>query len=534
MARRATEAASSTGAPWTATTSTTSGCAPRRRRAAQRPSRELRLLRDSPRPWSAPARGARTSSSPPRPRFRLVAWAPRWPSGTASPGCSTSAICGRTPRSRWARWSRRPALPDWRARLERRLYRSAAAITATTEDFVRAIEGRGGAGKRSCWSQRHAAARYLEAGGAAATPRRSGTRDGRFTWTYAGNLGLAQGLEAAIEAASMLGERLPAHPDRGGPAAGGSCPSWPRAARPAPSRSVIRFRPRRPRACCGHRTRCWSRLRRVSMGSSLRSCSTAARWRGRSSWPSAARPRSLPGDLTRRSASRLAIRPLSPNAVRALAEDAGPRERPRHRGRDFAERNSRERGSRAARVDPRGSRGTRAFGSGAKRLSTIAAMSFQAGRRGPMTALLTGVAGFIGSHLAEQLLDDGVDVRGVDRFSDYYDPAVKRGNLASLDGHDGFELVDGDLNSAQPGRAARRGRGHLPPRWTAGRPGQLGQRVRDLHARQRAQHSASPGGLPGAADRAGSSWPPRPRSTETRRAFPPGRTRGPRRCRRTG
>ena len=49
-----------------------------------------------------------------------------------------------------------------------------------------------------------------------------------------------------------------------------------------------------------------------------------------------------------------------------------------------------------------------------------------------MTVLLTGAAGFIGSHLAEQLLADGVDVRGVDRFSNYYDPELKRGNLASL------------------------------------------------------------------------------------------------------
>lgn len=64
-----------------------------------------------------------------------------------------------------------------------------------------------------------------------------------------------------------------------------------------------------------------------------------------------------------------------------------------------------------------------------------------------MTALVTGVAGFIGSHLAESLLDDGVSVRGVDRFSDYYDPALKRDNLELLARRDGFELIEADLNA---------------------------------------------------------------------------------------
>jgi UDP-glucuronate 4-epimerase len=63
-----------------------------------------------------------------------------------------------------------------------------------------------------------------------------------------------------------------------------------------------------------------------------------------------------------------------------------------------------------------------------------------------MTSLVTGVAGFIGSHLAERLISDGVSVRGVDRFSRYYDPAVKRGNLESLAESNRFEFVEGDLN----------------------------------------------------------------------------------------
>ena len=43
-------------------------------------------------------------------------------------------------------------------------------------------------------------------------------------------------------------------------------------------------------------------------------------------------------------------------------------------------------------------------------------------------ALVTGAGGFIGSHLTERLLGDGVRVTGVDCFTDYYDPRLKRAN----------------------------------------------------------------------------------------------------------
>ena len=42
-----------------------------------------------------------------------------------------------------------------------------------------------------------------------------------------------------------------------------------------------------------------------------------------------------------------------------------------------------------------------------------------------MRCLVTGVAGFIGSHLAERLLMDGHEVCGIDAFIDYYDRAIK-------------------------------------------------------------------------------------------------------------
>jgi nucleoside-diphosphate-sugar epimerase len=62
-------------------------------------------------------------------------------------------------------------------------------------------------------------------------------------------------------------------------------------------------------------------------------------------------------------------------------------------------------------------------------------------------ALVTGAAGFIGSHLAERLVDDGHSVRGVDCFTPYYDVATKRANLEGLRADPRFELVEADLRT---------------------------------------------------------------------------------------
>ena len=59
---------------------------------------------------------------------------------------------------------------------------------------------------------------------------------------------------------------------------------------------------------------------------------------------------------------------------------------------------------------------------------------------------MTGAAGFIGSHLCERLLRNGAEIRAVDRLSDYYDPDLKRGNLAAVEGEAGFSFAEGDLN----------------------------------------------------------------------------------------
>jgi len=59
--------------------------------------------------------------------------------------------------------------------------------------------------------------------------------------------------------------------------------------------------------------------------------------------------------------------------------------------------------------------------------------------------LLTGGAGFIGSHLAERMLRDGRRVVVLDNFDPYYDPAIKRANVRAASQHAGYRLVEGDI-----------------------------------------------------------------------------------------
>jgi UDP-glucuronate 4-epimerase len=65
-----------------------------------------------------------------------------------------------------------------------------------------------------------------------------------------------------------------------------------------------------------------------------------------------------------------------------------------------------------------------------------------------MTYLVTGGAGFVGSHVARTLLERGDSVVVIDNFNDYYDPAIKRSNAQSLSRYEHFTLVEGDIRDA--------------------------------------------------------------------------------------
>lgn len=63
----------------------------------------------------------------------------------------------------------------------------------------------------------------------------------------------------------------------------------------------------------------------------------------------------------------------------------------------------------------------------------------------PHHILLTGCAGFIGSHLCELLLANGHRIVGIDNFDDFYDRKAKENNLKGFEGHANFRFIEADL-----------------------------------------------------------------------------------------
>jgi UDP-glucuronate 4-epimerase len=63
----------------------------------------------------------------------------------------------------------------------------------------------------------------------------------------------------------------------------------------------------------------------------------------------------------------------------------------------------------------------------------------------PRSALVTGAAGFVGSHLVDRLLRDGWQVTGVDNFDDVYPAELKRANVAPQLGDPAYTLVEADV-----------------------------------------------------------------------------------------
>ncbi len=62
-----------------------------------------------------------------------------------------------------------------------------------------------------------------------------------------------------------------------------------------------------------------------------------------------------------------------------------------------------------------------------------------------MNTLITGAAGFIGSHLANRLLKENNSVICLDNFSDYYNPNLKEDNIKDILDNENFQLVRGDI-----------------------------------------------------------------------------------------
>lgn len=74
--------------------------------------------------------------------------------------------------------------------------------------------------------------------------------------------------------------------------------------------------------------------------------------------------------------------------------------------------------------------------------------SAQVHRSGGMSVLVTGAAGFVGTHVSLALKKRGDGVVGLDNFNNYYDPSLKKARKSMLNGH-GIFIVEGDINDSR-------------------------------------------------------------------------------------
>jgi UDP-glucuronate 4-epimerase len=79
-----------------------------------------------------------------------------------------------------------------------------------------------------------------------------------------------------------------------------------------------------------------------------------------------------------------------------------------------------------------------------------------------MNVLVTGAAGFIGSHLCERLVARGARVIGVDNFDPFYNVSVKRANVRRLLAEPGFRLVEADIRDVEGMAGALESESSLP------------------------------------------------------------------------
>jgi UDP-glucose 4-epimerase len=63
-----------------------------------------------------------------------------------------------------------------------------------------------------------------------------------------------------------------------------------------------------------------------------------------------------------------------------------------------------------------------------------------------MKSLVTGCAGFIGSHLTERLLREGHVVVGIDCFTNYYARTIKEANMKGFEEDENFHFIENDIN----------------------------------------------------------------------------------------